>query len=105
MSAGSLTGALLAGWLADRLGRRGAWKVASVIWVLGATMQCSAQNVPQLIAGESSLASALESRPPRFLCTLPSWRRRRFVDKSWVFNNGPSNGSPQRLASKDLWDK
>ena len=51
MSAGSFVGALLAGGLADRLGRKGALKVASVIWVIGAALQCSSQNVPHLIVG------------------------------------------------------
>lgn len=51
MSAGSFVGALIAGYLADKLGRRGALKVASVIWVVGAVLQCSAQNVAHLIVG------------------------------------------------------
>ncbi|KAG5982300.1 hypothetical protein E4U55_002072 [Claviceps digitariae] len=51
MSAGSFTGALLAGWLADRFGRRGALKTASVIWIVGAVLQCSAQNVGHLMVG------------------------------------------------------
>lgn len=51
MSAGSLIGALLAGTLADRLGRRGALKVASIIFIIGAVLQASAQNVGHLIAG------------------------------------------------------
>lgn len=51
MSAGSFIGSLAAGWLCDRLGRRGVLKVASVIWVIGAALQCSAQNVAHLIVG------------------------------------------------------
>ncbi|KAJ6441113.1 sugar transporter [Purpureocillium lavendulum] len=51
MSAGSFIGALVAGFLADHLGRRGALKVASVVWVAGAVLQCSAQNVAHLIIG------------------------------------------------------
>lgn len=51
MSAGSFVGALLAGLLADRLGRREALKVASVVWIVGAVLQCSAQNVAHLIVG------------------------------------------------------
>jgi MFS family permease len=51
MSAGSFVGALIAGWIADILGRRDALKVASIIWVVGAAVQCSSQNVAQLVVG------------------------------------------------------
>ncbi|KAL1870004.1 hypothetical protein VTK73DRAFT_2847 [Phialemonium thermophilum] len=51
MSAGSFVGALLAGVLSDRLGRRGALAVASVVWIIGAVLQCSAQNVAHLVVG------------------------------------------------------
>lgn len=51
MSAGSLVGALFAGTLADRMGRRGALQVASLVFVVGAVLQASAQNVGHLIVG------------------------------------------------------
>ena len=51
MSAGSFVGALVAGWIADRLGRKGAIQVAAIIWIIGAVLQCSAQNVAHLIVG------------------------------------------------------
>jgi len=51
MSAGSFVGALAAGWIADRLGRKGAIQVAAIIWIIGAVLQCSAQNVAHLIVG------------------------------------------------------
>lgn len=51
MSAGSFLGALCAGFLADKFGRRYALMVASVIWIIGAAIQCSSQNVGHLIAG------------------------------------------------------
>jgi len=61
MSAGSFVGAICAGFISDHLGRRGSLKVASVIWVIGAAVQCSSQNVAQLVCGRiiSGLASAL----------------------------------------------
>ncbi|KAJ0299615.1 hypothetical protein COL5a_000138 [Colletotrichum fioriniae] len=63
MSGGSLVGALVAGFLADSYGRRGALKLASVIWVIGAVLQCSSQNVAHLIAGRvvSGLAIGITS--------------------------------------------
>ncbi|KAE8153367.1 general substrate transporter [Aspergillus avenaceus] len=51
MSAGSFAGAIGAGWLSDILGRRMSLMVASVIWVIGAVLQCSAQNVAHLVVG------------------------------------------------------
>lgn len=51
MSAGSFIGALIAGTIADMMGRRGALMVASIVWVIGAALQCSAQNVAHLIVG------------------------------------------------------
>lgn len=51
MSAGSFLGALCAGALADRLGRRRAIQVAAIVWIIGAVLQCSAQNRGHLVAG------------------------------------------------------
>lgn len=51
MSGGSLVGALAAGFIADRLGRKMALQMACVIFVLGCAIVCSSQNVGQLIAG------------------------------------------------------
>lgn len=51
MSAGSFVGAIIAGSIADMLGRKGVLKIASVVWVVGAVLQCSAQNVAHLIVG------------------------------------------------------
>ncbi|PSR81545.1 general substrate transporter [Coniella lustricola] len=63
MSAGSFLGSIIAGWLCDRLGRRGILKVASVIWIVGAVLQCSAQNVAHLCVGRvvSGLAIGITS--------------------------------------------
>lgn len=60
MSAGSFVGSICAGWLCDRLGRRGILKLASVIWVIGAALQCSAQNVAHLCIGR--VVSGLSSK-------------------------------------------
>lgn len=51
MSAGSFVGALIAGVIADRLGRRKALMIACLFWIAGAALQCSAQNVAHLIVG------------------------------------------------------
>ena len=51
MSGGSFIGALCAGFIADKWGRRYALMGASIIWIIGAAVQCSSQNVGHLIAG------------------------------------------------------
>ena len=51
MPAGSFVGAIAAGAIADWLGRAGSLKIASVIWVIGSILQCSAQNIAHLIVG------------------------------------------------------
>ncbi|KAL4915024.1 general substrate transporter [Aspergillus aurantiobrunneus] len=51
MSAGSFAGAIAAGFVADHLGRRMSLIIASIIWIIGAVIQCSAQNVAHLVAG------------------------------------------------------
>ncbi|KKO96434.1 hypothetical protein THAR02_11465 [Trichoderma harzianum] len=63
MSAGSFIGSLLSGWLADRIGRRLAIQIASVDWIVGAVLQCSAQNVAHLVVGRivSGLAIGITS--------------------------------------------
>ncbi|TQN69889.1 High-affinity glucose transporter [Colletotrichum shisoi] len=63
MSGGSLVGALVAGFIADWWGRRGALKLASVIWIIGAVLQCASQNVGHLIADRvvSGLAIGITS--------------------------------------------
>ncbi|KAH0072987.1 hypothetical protein KCU96_g15811, partial [Aureobasidium melanogenum] len=49
MSGGSFLGALAAGFICDAVGRRRSLMLASVIWIVGAAIQCSSQNVAQLI--------------------------------------------------------
>jgi MFS family permease len=52
MSAGSFAGSLAAGFISDKLGRRKSLMVASIIWIIGAILQASAQNVAHLVAGQ-----------------------------------------------------
>jgi MFS family permease len=63
MSAGSFVGAISAGFISDHYGRKGALWTASVIWIIGAALQASSQNVGHLIAGRvvSGLASKSDS--------------------------------------------
>jgi MFS family permease len=63
MSAGSFIGALAAGAICDSVGRRKSLMLASIIWIIGSAIQCSSQNVAQLIVGRivSGLAVGITS--------------------------------------------
>jgi MFS family permease len=63
MSGGSFLGALAAGAICDSVGRRKSLMLASVIWIIGSAIQCSSQNVAQLIVGRivSGLAVGITS--------------------------------------------
>lgn len=114
MSAGSFIGSLGAGWLCDHMGRRGILQVASVIWVIGAALQCSAQNIAHLIVGRivSGLASKLlpahgtlarsyftdtfcqlASPHPKSVSTSPSSPLPISVAALLVSNSGPLTGA------------
>jgi len=114
MSAGSFIGSLGAGWLCDRMGRRGILQVASVIWVIGAALQCSAQNIAHLIVGRivSGLASKLYPAPDtlhslhfvdtccqsasphlKSVSTLPSSLQPTSAAALSASNSGPSTGA------------
>ena len=51
MAFGSLFGALSSSFIADRLSRRTAIQVGALIFIIGAILQCSAQNVGHLVVG------------------------------------------------------
>lgn len=51
MPAGSLVGSLLSSFIADKYSRKVALQVSCVLWIIGAIIQCAAQNVGMLCAG------------------------------------------------------
>jgi MFS family permease len=51
MPAGSLVGALASSFLADRLSRKVAIQIASVIWILGSILQTASNGVALLCVG------------------------------------------------------
>jgi MFS family permease len=50
-AAGAFFGALMAGWTADKYGRKRTIQIGSVIAIVGCTLQTAAVNVGMLIAG------------------------------------------------------
>jgi MFS family permease len=51
MPLGSFVGSLVSSFLADRLSRRTALQVGGLIFMVGAALQCSAQNIGHLVVG------------------------------------------------------
>jgi MFS family permease len=51
MPGGSFIGALVSGYLTDKLGRRKAIQIGCVIWIIGSIISCASQSIGMLIAG------------------------------------------------------
>lgn len=51
MPAGSLVGSLMSSFLADYFSRKVALQIGCVLWILGSTIQCAAQNIAMLCVG------------------------------------------------------
>lgn len=51
MPAGSLVGSLASSFIADRFSRKVALQFSCILWVIGAIIQCAAQNRGMLCAG------------------------------------------------------
>ena len=98
MSAGSFVGALAAGGIADRLGRRKSLMIACLFWIVGAVLQCSAQNVAHLIVGRVVSGVAVGITSSQVLVYLaelaPSQIRGRIVGiQQWAIEWGMSHTS------------
>ncbi|KAK7535937.1 sugar transporter [Phyllosticta citribraziliensis] len=93
MSAGSFAGALAAGFLSDKLGRKHAMEIAACIWLVGSAIQCSSQNVAQLVAGRvinGFTVGIMSSQVPVYLAELSPGRiRGRIVGiQQWAIEWG-----------------
>ncbi|CAK7226572.1 high affinity glucose transporter [Sporothrix curviconia] len=93
MSAGSWLGALGAGILTDKVGRRRSIMTGAVIWVIGSIIVCASQDVAMLIVGRiiNGLAVGIESsQVPVYVSELsqPSLRGRVVGAQQWAITWG-----------------
>ncbi|KAJ5785346.1 uncharacterized protein N7503_010558 [Penicillium pulvis] len=93
MPAGSWLGALISGFISDRLGRRYSIMVGCVVWVIGSAIICASQNMGMLIGGRviNGLAVGIESaQVPVYISELapPSKRGRLVGSQQWAITWG-----------------
>ncbi|CEH11717.1 sugar transporter [Ceraceosorus bombacis] len=93
MPGGSLIGALSAGALADRFGRRAALFIACCFWLVGSILSCAAQNIGMLVVGRfiNGICVGIASATvPFYLAELsPSHIRGRVVSaQQWAITWG-----------------
>ncbi|KAH7071756.1 high affinity glucose transporter [Paraphoma chrysanthemicola] len=93
MPGGSFIGALVSGFLTDRLGRRRAIQIGCAIWVIGSIISCASQNIGMLIAGRFINGFAVgicSAQVPVYVSELapPSKRGRVVGSQQWAITWG-----------------
>ncbi|KAF7717584.1 MFS-type Sugar/inositol transporter [Penicillium ucsense] len=93
MPAGSWLGALISGFISDRLGRKYSIMVGCIIWVIGSAIICASQNVGMLAAGRviNGLSVGIESaQVPVYISELspPHLRGRLVGSQQWAITWG-----------------
>ncbi|KAJ4410129.1 high affinity glucose transporter [Didymella pomorum] len=93
MPGGSFLGALVSGYLTDKLGRRRAIQVGCAIWVIGSIISCAAQNIGMLIVGRfiNGLSVGIcSAQVPVYVTELapPSKRGRVVGSQQWAITWG-----------------
>ncbi|GAO19890.1 uncharacterized protein UV8b_05170 [Ustilaginoidea virens] len=93
MAAGSWLGALISGPVSDRMGRKYSIMVGCIIWVVGSTICCAAQNIGMLIVGRiiNGLCVGMESaQVPVYIAEIsPPSKRGRFIGmQQWAITWG-----------------
>ena len=93
MPGGSFLGALVSGYLTDKLGRRRAIQIGCAIWVIGSIISCASQNIGMLIAGRFINGFAVgicSAQVPVYVSELapPSKRGRVVGSQQWAITWG-----------------
>lgn len=89
MPGGSFVGALISGYLTDKLGRRRAIQIGCLIWMIGSIISCASQNIGMLIAGRfiNGLSVGIcSAQVPVYVSELapPSRRGRVVGSQQWA---------------------
>jgi MFS family permease len=93
MPGGSFCGALVSGYLTDKLGRRRAIQIGCAIWIIGSIISSAAQNIGMLIAGRfiNGIAVGIcSAQVPVYVSELaPADKRGRVVgSQQWAITWG-----------------
>jgi MFS family permease len=93
MPGGSFIGALVSGYLTDKLGRRRAIQIGCFIWIIGSIISCASQNIGMLIAGRLINGFAVgicSAQVPVYVSELapPSKRGRVVGSQQWAITWG-----------------
>ncbi|KAL9083697.1 MAG: hypothetical protein Q9165_008425 [Trypethelium subeluteriae] len=93
MPGGSFIAALISGYLSDMFGRKRAIMIGCVIWVIGSTICCAAQNIGMLVAGRfinGFCVGICSAQVPVFISELaPPTKRGRLVGlQQWAITWG-----------------
>ncbi|EED19748.1 sugar transporter, putative [Talaromyces stipitatus ATCC 10500] len=93
MPAGSWLGALVSGPVSDRIGRKWSIIIGCIVWMIGSTLTCAAQNIGMLVVGRiiNGLAVGFESaQVPVYISEIsPPTQRGRFVGlQQWAITWG-----------------
>ncbi|KAJ5148109.1 High-affinity glucose transporter [Penicillium atrosanguineum] len=93
MPAGSWLGALISGYISDRMGRKYSIMVGCIIWCIGSAIICASQNVGMLVAGRviNGLCVGMESaQVPVYISEIapPSKRGRLVGSQQWAITWG-----------------
>ncbi|KAI4281648.1 MAG: hypothetical protein L6R35_005600, partial [Caloplaca aegaea] len=93
MPGGSWLGALCSGYISDLFGRKKAIMIGAVIWWIGSTIICAAQNVPMLVVGRiinGFCVGICSAQVPVYISELapPSKRGRLVGAQQWAITWG-----------------
>ncbi|KAF1844463.1 high affinity glucose transporter [Cucurbitaria berberidis CBS 394.84] len=93
MPGGSFVGALISGYLTDKLGRKKAIQIGCMIWMIGSAISCASQNIGMLIVGRfiNGLSVGIcSAQVPVYVSELapPSKRGRVVGSQQWAITWG-----------------